>query len=184
MNVVLRVVRNMYVSINRSRMKNRIKYLRKKGAKIGNDCEIYLDVDFGSEPYLITIGNHVRINRGVKLYTHDGGMWVLRGNESLFGNQFRSGDKFGRIEIGNNVHIGTDAIILPNVSIGDNCIVGCGAVVTKDVGDNSVVAGVPARYIESIIEYSEKMKNQTMNTKTMSASMKEKIVKEKFEGSK
>lgn len=47
--------------------------LRLKGVKIGSNCEIYRDVNFGSEPYLIDIGNHVRITRGCKLITHDGG---------------------------------------------------------------------------------------------------------------
>jgi acetyltransferase-like isoleucine patch superfamily enzyme len=56
-----------------------IEYLRARGVTIGQACEIHKEVIFGSEPYLITIGNHVRITRGVKLVTHDGGLWVLRG---------------------------------------------------------------------------------------------------------
>lgn len=53
-------------------------YLRKSGMKIGENCEIFKSANFGSEPYLVTLGNHVRINDGVKLITHDGGYWVLR----------------------------------------------------------------------------------------------------------
>lgn len=45
------------------------------------------------------------------------------------------------IKIGNNVHVGTNAIIMPGVCIGDNCVVACGAVVTKDVKPNSIVGG-------------------------------------------
>ncbi len=52
--------------------------LRKRGVKIGDNCEIYSTVNFGSEPYLISIGNHVRITHGCRFITHDGGVWVLR----------------------------------------------------------------------------------------------------------
>lgn len=65
-----------------SRLKKRksmVQYLRDLGVKIGENCEIYSSASFGSEPYLIKIGNHVRINTGVKFVTHDGGVWVLRG---------------------------------------------------------------------------------------------------------
>lgn len=143
-------------------------YLRKRGAKIGNQCEIYKTANFGSEPYLISVGDHVRINSGVQLVTHDGGVWVFREAKSLFLDEFKQADKFGCIRIGNNVHIGTNAIIMPGVSVGDNCIIACGAIVTHDVPNNSVVAGVPASRIESIEEYAEKMRSRYVNTKYMS----------------
>lgn len=58
--------------------KDPISYYRNLGASIGERCEIRGGVNFGSEPYLIKIGDHVRINAGVQLITHDGGTWVLR----------------------------------------------------------------------------------------------------------
>lgn len=65
------------------------KNLSREGGKLGVDCEIYPDVEFGSEPYMITIGNHVRITNGVRFVTHDGGVWVLRNlgleNADIFG---------------------------------------------------------------------------------------------------
>ncbi len=118
-----------------------IKYLRKKGAIIGADCEIYRTANFGSEPYLISIGNHVRINEGVQLVTHDGGVWVLRDERAGFGNAFKKADRFGKIKIGNNVHIGTNTIIMPNVEIGDNVVIATGAVVTKNVPSNTIWGG-------------------------------------------
>jgi acetyltransferase-like isoleucine patch superfamily enzyme len=54
------------------------------------------------------------------------------------------------VEIGDNVWIGAGAKILPGVHIGDNAVVGSGAVVTKDVEANTVVAGVPAKFIKNI----------------------------------
>lgn len=143
------------------------KFLRNKGAVIGDNCEIYKKANFGSEPYLITVGNHVRINAGVQLITHDGGYWVLRDEHSGFGSEFANMDHLARITIGDNVHIGTNAIIMPGVTIGDNCVIACGAVVTKDVPSNSIVGGVPAKYIESISEYAEKARVKGIPTKRM-----------------
>lgn len=56
------------------------------------------------------------------------------------------------ITIGNNVWIGGNVTILPGVSIGENSVIGAGAVVTKDVPANCVYAGVPARRIRKIEE--------------------------------
>lgn len=53
--------------------------------------------------------------------------------------------------IGDNVWIGSNATILPGVKIGDNSVVAAGAVVTKDVAANTVVAGVPAKELKKII---------------------------------
>ena len=65
-------------------------------------------------------------------------------------------DVFGQISIGDNSTIGWNAIIMPNVKIGKNCVIGTGAVVTHDIEDNCVVAGVPARVIESTDDYYKK----------------------------
>lgn len=151
-------------------------YLRKKGAKIGENCEIYKSANFGSEPYLISIGNHVRVNEGVQLITHDGGLWVLRALEDVYGNEFKDADKFGKINIGDNVHIGTNAIIMPGVTIGSNSIIACGAVVTKDVPERSVVGGVPAKIIEDIHEYAVKIREKYVNTKHMNAEEKQEFL--------
>lgn len=53
--------------------------------------------------------------------------------------------------------IGHSAIVLPNVNIGDDVIIGAGAIVTKDIPPNSVVAGVPARVICSTDDYRGKI---------------------------
>ena len=55
-----------------------VSYLRKIGVTIGDDCVVEKTADFGTEPYLIKIGNKVRITKGVRFITHDGGLWVLR----------------------------------------------------------------------------------------------------------
>ncbi|MGM9900016.1 MAG: acyltransferase [Bacilli bacterium] len=151
---------------------NPVNYWRKKGASIGERCEIYPSASFGSEPYLITIGNHVRINSGVMFFTHDGGVWVLRDLKE----ELNDIDLFGRISVGDNVHIGTNAIILPGVHIGNNCIIGCGAIVTRDIPDNSVAVGVPAKVIENIDQYLIKNMNLFQHTKDLSSKDKKSII--------
>lgn len=155
-----------------NRYRNPVKYWRKKGCIIGNDCEIYPTANFGSEPFLIKIGNHVRINSGVQLVTHDGGVWVLR---YLFEN-LRDIDIMGSIRIGNNVHIGTNSIIMPGVTIGNNVIIGVGAVVTKNIPDNSIAVGIPAKVIETIDDYKLKHEKDFIHTKFLDRNTKKKIL--------
>lgn len=121
----------------------------KGGGVLGRNCVIYADVEFGSEPYLIHIGDNCRITNGVRFVTHDGGLWTLR-NQGKISSHY---GKFGPINVKNNVHIGWNAIIMPGVTIGNNCVIGCGAVVTHDIPGNSIAAGVPARVIKSLDEY-------------------------------
>ena len=153
-------------------------YLRKKGMTIGKNCEIYKSANFGSEPYLITLGDHVRINSGVWFVTHDGGYWVLRDCKAGFGKTFVNADRFGKIVVRDNVHIGTNAIVMPGVEIGENVVVACGAVVTHDVPPNCVVGVGPAHYIESLQEYACKAAEKMVETKQMTRQEKEKYLKE------
>lgn len=123
----------------------------RRGLKLGRDVRIMGRPDFGSEPYLIVIGDHVTVSTHVEFVTHDGATWVFRDRPEYLGLQ-----RFGRIEIGDNCFIGTRSVILPGVRIGDNCVVGAGSVVTRSVPDNTVVAGAPARAICTYDEYVER----------------------------
>ena len=130
---------------------------------------------------MVSFLNNVRINSGVNLVTHDGGCWVLRHHLSGYDEEFKDADCFGKIIIEDNVHIGTNATIMPGVHIGKNSIVGCGAVVTHDVPDNTIVGGVPARKIESLDEYARKMRTKYVNTKHRTTDEKRKFLIEKYD---
>ena len=150
----------------------KLRLLKKRGLVIGGGCEILNGYDFGSEPYLVRIGNSVRLAPGVRIATHDGGCWVLR---NLYPN-LSAADRFGRVVIGDNCHIGMNATIMPGVTIGSNCIVGACAVVTHDVPDNTVVAGVPARPLCTIEQYRDKHLDELVMTKGISWGDKRRIV--------
>lgn len=140
-----------------------INILRKEGVRIGENCAIHRSVSFGSEPWLISIGNNTRLTRGVQFITHDGGLWVLR-NLQLVGEQ---DVRYGAIHVGDNCNISLDVTIMPGVRIGNNVVVGTGAIVTKDIPDGTVWGGIPARQIETIEDYAHKVKKQCAPTCSM-----------------
>jgi acetyltransferase-like isoleucine patch superfamily enzyme len=123
-------------------------YLRRQGSQIGEGCFI-VPTSLGTEPYLVKIGNHVAIAYGVTFSTHDGAAWIFR-------DQVPDTQVFGPIVIEDNCIIGSNVILLPNIRIGRNSVVGAGSVVISDVPPNSVVVGVPARPLGSVDKYREK----------------------------
>lgn len=132
-----------------------IQYLRSIGMKIGEDCIIYVPsktVVDEQYPWMIRMGNHVRIAEGVKILTHDYSWSVIKTiNGAILGAS-------GTVKIGNNVFIGMDTIITRDIEIGDNVIIGAGSVVTSNCKSDSVYAGVPARRIMDITEFVKKRK--------------------------
>lgn len=114
---------------------------------------------YPSDPELISIGNNVRIASGVTFINHD----II---PALLNNKFKTKEfeSFqGCIEIGDNVMIGANSIILPDVKIGSNVIIGAGSIVSKDIPDNSVAAGVPCKVIgdfDTLIEKYRKIKKK------------------------
>ncbi len=149
-------------------------YYRYLGANIGKECSfVGRNISLSSEPYLITIGNNVRVSFDVAFVTHDGGTHVLR-------KKYHNASLYGKINVGNNVFIGARSIILPNVNIGDNCIIAAGSVVTKDVQDGEIVGGVPARVISNIGKYEKNHKDDLLCIADYSYKDKKNILQNKF----
>ncbi len=93
----------------------------------------------------VTIGNHVNLAQGITVT-------ALNHNFSESGKRIdEQGVSTGQVVIGDDVWIGANAVVLPNVSIGCHSVVAAGAVVTKDVPDGCVVAGVPAKIIKRLL---------------------------------
>lgn len=148
-----------------------IKYARRIGVKVGENCRL-LDVSFSSEPYLITLGNHVSAT-ATRFETHDGGVWVIR-------DKHPSIDIVKPITVGNNVFIGYGAVILPGVTIGDNVVIAAHAVVSRDIPSNSVAGGVPAKVIKSLEDYREKAVAGADDTKHLGPEEKRKYFENKY----
>jgi acetyltransferase-like isoleucine patch superfamily enzyme len=119
--------------------------------RIGAHCCYSLNA-LPAEPYLVSFGDNVLVAAHAQLITHSVTSGVFNYEEKT--DKYIA--EFGSIEIGSNVFIGSRAIIMYGVKIGDNVIVAAGAIVTKDVPSNSVVAGIPAKVIETYQEAKNK----------------------------
>lgn len=154
---MIKIIKKLYVFFMlHYSAKTQMKYYKSKGCKIGDGTRFTGVMNLGSEPYLVEIGKNCLITGGT-FHTHDGGVKVLNFLNYFEGKRM---DKMQRIRVGDNVFIGNDVRIMGGVSIGNNCIIGAGSIVTKDIPDNSVVAGIPARIICTIDDYYERNKQR------------------------
>lgn len=128
-----------------------MKYAKRIGVHIGNRCRLNGSPEWGSEPWLVQIGEHTEISFGCAFITHDGATWVFR-EEQRYNKVLR----FGKIVIGDNCFIGARSTILPGVTIGNNSIVGAGSLVVKNIPSGEVWGGVPAKYIGKTADFAEK----------------------------
>jgi len=137
--------------------KTYVEYLRSRGMRIGERTTFYSPdkvlID-ETRPWLIEIGDDVQITYGVTMLTH-GYEWsvIKRVHGEILGSA-------GKVKIGNNVFIGINTTILKGVTVGNNVIIGANSVINRDIPDNCVVAGNPARVVMSLEEYREKRKKQ------------------------
>lgn len=150
-------------------LKGPLRCAKKEGLICGKNVTVMGGCNFGSEPYLITLGDNVRLSNDVTFITHDGGNWAFR-----YQDKYKEVNHFGKIKVDEYTFVGARATIMPGVHIGRNCVVGAGALVTKNVPDNSVVVGVPARVISDTASYAERMKEKMPQNWDVSSYKKDK----------
>ena len=102
---------------------------------------------------MIGFGNNVYAASSVTFVNHDISVFMLQYMEPE--SKFHA--KTGKISIGDNVFIGANSTILYNVKIGTNVIIGAGSIVTKDIPDSVVAAGVPCKPIGTFDDFKERM---------------------------
>jgi maltose O-acetyltransferase len=114
----------------------------KKNITIGDDCVINSFVHIWAGPSGLVIGDRVMIasHTAITTLTHNYYDEDIRFAPAI--------DK--KILIGDDVWIGSHAVIMPGISIGKGAVIGAGSVVTKDVKEHTIVAGVPAKLIKQI----------------------------------
>jgi acetyltransferase-like isoleucine patch superfamily enzyme len=116
--------------------------VRKTFHSQGDDCYIMTGTTF-TDPKYVEIGNNVQF-AACTIFGHDGSIAMLN---RAYGVVLEG---VGPVRIKDNVFIGHNAIVMPNVTIGPNAIVAAGSVVTKDVPEGSVVSGIPAHVLGSV----------------------------------
>lgn len=118
--------------------------------------KIYGKVSWSTEPWLISIGRNVFITNNVSFISHDGGTLLFR-------HLVPDLEITKPIKIGCDVYIGNNVLVMPGVTIGNKVIIGAGAIVSRDIPDNSVAVGIPARVIKTTDEYFEKIQNESLH---------------------
>lgn len=145
-----------------------------KGAVIGNDCYI---ADMATVREYVTVDNNTIVGRGVAIenkcsigknckietnayitaFSEIGDYCFIAPNVSTANDKYTARtkkrfDKYKGLKAEKGARIGLNATILPGIVLGEDCLVGAGAVVTKDVKSKKVVAGVPAKVVGDVPE--------------------------------
>lgn len=137
-----------------------LEYLKTRLGHCADGVVLYKGVSIRN-PEKVTIGKNTHV--GERTHIGGGGKvtigeWcqiannviIATANHNIGLERYYNNVSYEDIIIGNNVWIACNAIILPGVKIGDNSIIAAGAVVTKSVPENTIVAGVPAKFIRTI----------------------------------
>ena len=137
-------------------------YFVKRGMKVGKNFNRQSGTRLDpSHCWLISIGDDVTLANKVQILAHDDTIRIYTGC-----------GRIGRVAIGDRVFVGANSTILMNTKIGNDVIIGAGSLVTKDIPDDCVVAGIPAKVIGKTSEYiareKEKMSKGLCYDKTYS----------------
>lgn len=159
MGLKSRIIHTMRLIFIRSGS-SRGEYLKEnKIMKYVGDNVVFMPRKVPLYPQLIKLHDNVRIASRVTFITHDGVYAMLNNKQT----QHKFQEKIGCIEIMENVVVGSNSTIMYDVKIGANCIIAAGSVVTKDVPENSIMAGIPAKKISTLDEYIDKiLKNEPL----------------------
>lgn len=139
--------------LNIIRGEQNIEKLIKRGLVVGENFTVWDNVFIDpAHCWHITIGNNVTLAAKVHILAHDASTKLFLGYTRV-----------SKVTIGNNVFIGVGTIVLPGVTIGNNVVIGAGSVVSRDIPDNSLAVGNPARVVRSLDDYLNREKGKMKN---------------------
>lgn len=152
-----------------------VRYFRRQGVEIGEGVEIFGAnlFTFGSEPYLVSIGNQVTISHNVDFITHDGGLRVAR-------TKYPNAYFYGRIRVADHCFIGAHCVLLPGARVGVGSVIGTGAIVTGEIPPGVVAIGVPAKPIKSVEEYIQEKKHLWVGTGGLTPNAKRELLRRRL----
>lgn len=124
-----------------------------RGVTIYDSTSVVGDVEIGEGTWIgpycsldgtggLTIGHHCSISSGCELISHDTVRWALSGGTEDY--------EYAPTQIGDCCFLGSRAVVTKGVTVGDRCVIAAGAVLTDDLPDRSIAAGVPARRIGKV----------------------------------
>lgn len=173
MRGVIRLVESQFfkLKLRRASAHERAELMRDKFYYLGKNVELYT-INFGTEPYLVSIHDNVIVAAGVNFVNHDVSVFNVA---RLLGLRRGDIDKVGSIELFENCFIGTSTILMPNSSVGKNSVIAAGSIVTKHVPDNEVWGDIPAKFIMTIAEYAKRLQGKSSEFPWMPLEKKNKM---------
>lgn len=166
------------VAVNTARLRrDPVRYFRTQGAEIGEGVEIFGAnlFTFGSEPYLVSIGNEVTISHDADFITHDGGLRVARA-------RYPDAYLYGRIKVADRCFLGAHCVLLPGAKVGEGSVIGSGSIVAGEIPPRVVAVGSPAKPVRSVDEYIQANKHLWVDTAGLTPRAKKELLLRRLPG--
>jgi acetyltransferase-like isoleucine patch superfamily enzyme len=164
------------LAVNTARLhRDPVRYFRSRGVEIGEGVEIFGAnlFTFGSEPYLVSIGDQVTISHNVDFITHDGGLRIAR-------DEYPNAYLYGRIQVADQCFLGAHCILLPGAKIGAGSVIGSGSIVTGEIPSGVVAIGVPAKPVKSVEEYIQEKRHLWVDTRGLTPDAKRELLRRRL----
>lgn len=130
-------------------------------------------------PKLIKLHDNVRVHKTSKIVTHDVINGFLKNARPDF--DFGATERLGCVELMDNVYIGMNSVVMPDVRINKNCIISAGSVVNTDIPENSVASGNPAKPVGRFDVYMAfRRMNKTQNVKFKNQELEDELAAEQW----
>jgi acetyltransferase-like isoleucine patch superfamily enzyme len=164
------------LALNTARLyRDPVRYFRSQGVEIGENVEIFGAnlFTFGSEPYLVSIGNQVTISHKVDFITHDGGLRIAR-------SKYPGAYLYGRIQVADRCFLGAHCVLLPGARVGAGSVIGSGSIVTGEIPPGVVAIGAPAKPVKTVEEYIQAKRKLWVDTRGLTPDAKKDLLRRRL----